>query len=279
MLKRFAFLFSAFLFLQHEVNAAKVDTLNIFSQSMQKDIKCTIVLPENYGNQFFYSVVYLLHGYSGNYSSWLTIAPHIKKWVDENEVLVVCPDGGNSWYFNSPVDSSIRYETFISNEVIAYIDSNFKTVQSKKGRAIAGLSMGGHGALYLAIKHPNVFGAAGSMSGGVDFMPFPEKWEIKNVLGECITQEESWIAHTVIHQIENLKKGDLKILIDCGIDDFFIQVNRNLNEKLLEKNIAHDYIERPGGHTAEYWNNAVKFQLLFFLNYFNSNRSLGVESY
>ena len=73
-----------------------------------------------------------------------------------------------SWYWNSPVDPKSQYETFISDELIKAIDSKYKTIKNRTGRAITGLSMGGHGALYLAIKHQDVFGAAGSMSGGVD---------------------------------------------------------------------------------------------------------------
>ncbi|WP_242499227.1 alpha/beta hydrolase family protein [Flavobacterium sp. 140616W15] len=82
--------------------------------------------------------------------------------------------------FDSPIDTTFKYETYVIDELVPFIDKNYKTITSREGRAISGLSMGGHGALYLSFKHQEVFGAAGSMSGGVDFRPFPEKWDIKN---------------------------------------------------------------------------------------------------
>ena len=90
-------------------------------------------------------------------------------------MIIVCPDGGfGSWYWDSPVDAGSQYETYVSNELVTWIDSKYKTIKTRKGRAITGLSMGGQGALYLAFRHQDIFGAAGSMSGGVDIRPFPE---------------------------------------------------------------------------------------------------------
>lgn len=74
----------------------------------------------------------------------------------------------NSWYFDSPVDTAYRYETHISKEVVGFIDGHYRTRANKKYRAITGLSMGGHGALFIALRHSDIFGAAGSISGGVD---------------------------------------------------------------------------------------------------------------
>jgi S-formylglutathione hydrolase FrmB len=134
--------------------------------------------------------------------------------------------------------------------------------------------MGGHGAMYLAVRHSSLFGAAGSMSGGVDFRPFPDNWDIKKYLGDFATHADNWNKNTVINAVDQLKNKELAIMVDCGIEDFFLQVNRNLHQKLIDKKIDHDYIERPGGHDWNYWNNAVKYQLLFFKNFFNKNNAL-----
>ena len=143
-----------------------------------------------------------------------------------------------------------------------------RTIADRKARAITGLSMGGHGALYLAIRHENIFGAAGSMSGGVDFRPFPDKWDIKKYLGDYATHADNWNRNTVINLVDSLHNGELKIIFDCGVGDFFLQVNRDLHQKLLAEKIEHDYIERPGEHNWDYWTNSVKYQLLFFRQYF-----------
>ena len=82
--------------------------------------------------------------------------------ADEKGIIFVCPDGKDSWYWDSPKNPAYRYETFVSSELVNYIDRNYKTIADRKGRAITGLSMGGHGAMWLGIRHKDVFGAAGS---------------------------------------------------------------------------------------------------------------------
>jgi S-formylglutathione hydrolase FrmB len=243
---------------------------------MHKNVKCVVITPRSYlHNDTRLPVVYLLHGYSGNYSDWVLKAPDLLKAVDDNGYIVVCPDGAyNSWYFDSPVDTTMKYETDVALEIPAYIDTHYRTIANRAARAITGLSMGGHGALYLAIRHENVFGAAGSMSGGVDIRPFPDNWDIKKYLGDYPTHAANWNNNTVINLVDTLTNGALSIIFDCGTDDFFIQVNRALHEKLLSEKINHDYTERPGAHNWEYWDNAVQYQLLFFRDYFIRNRVL-----
>jgi S-formylglutathione hydrolase FrmB len=255
-----------FLFLSLHLIAGKVDTVTVFSNSMQKEIKCVVITPKNYKkSKDRFPVVYLLHGYSGNYAGWLKDAPQLAQKADELKMMIVCADGGYySWYFDSPIDPKIKYETFVSKELVSYIDSNYKTIADKNKRAITGLSMGGHGALYLAVRNKEVFGLAGSMCGGVDIRPFPDKWQIKQVLGDITTNKENWDNYAVINQVSNLKNGELKLLIDCGLGDFFLEVNRNLHQKLMQLKIDHDYTERPGVHNGAYWGSAVDYQLLFF---------------
>jgi S-formylglutathione hydrolase FrmB len=250
----------------HQLMAGDVDSIAVYSNAMKKEIKCVVIKPTGYrksGNRF--PVVYLLHGYGGNQKQWISLAPQLKNKVDELQMLIVCPDGGiGSWYLDSPIDSSFRYETFVSRELVNYVDSKYKTRADKDHRAITGLSMGGHGGLYLAIKHPDIYANAGSTSGGVDIRPFPNNWDLKKRLGDTICCKENWEKNTVINLVDQLQNKQLKLIIDCGLQDFFLEVNRNLHNKLMELKIEHDYIERPGAHNGSYWNNSVDYQLLFF---------------
>ena len=131
-------------------------------------------------------------------------------------------------------------------------------------RAITGLSMGGHGALWLAMRHPDIFGSAGSMSGGVDIRPFPKSWNMPDRLGAKADYPQRWEEHTVVNLVPTLKPGMLNITVDCGTDDFFAGVNRELHRRLLDACIPHDYAERPGGHSHAYWANSIRYHLLFF---------------
>lgn len=253
-----------------KLRAATVDTIETYSPSMKKTIKAVVIKPEAYNTARELPVVYLLHGYSGNYSDWIKKAPGFEKAADDHQLIIVCPDGNNSWYWDSPVDDKFKYETYISGELVKWIDGNYKTIKNKKGRAITGLSMGGHGALYLALTHQDVFGAAGSMSGGVDIRSFPENWEMAARLGKYAERPDNWERNTIINMLHLLTAKSLALIIDCGIDDFFFRVNENLHQQLLLRNIPHDYVTRPGAHNWQYWNNAIKYQLLFMSNYFKS---------
>lgn len=264
-------LIAIFIFFSAYAIAGTVDTLEIQSRYLKKATKVVVIQPSSTGNKTsIYPVIYLLHGYGGNYATWAKTTPQLAKTADELKIIFVCPDGGKgSWYFDSPIDSSIRYESYITKELVPYIDANYPVKAEAKYRAITGLSMGGHGAMYLAIRHPDLFGAAGSTSGGVDFRPFPKNWDIKNVLGDFESNQERWYDHTVMRQVEFLKNNQLAIIIDCGVDDFFMGVNRALHEKLLQLKINHDYIERPGAHTYTYWSENIDYQLLFFKKFFD----------
>ncbi len=250
--------------------AASVDTVLVYSHSMNKSLKTVVISPDGYGQMDSVPVLYLLHGYSGDYADWVKKSPGVKLLADRFNVLIVCPDGGfDSWYFDSPKDMSIRYESYISKELVDFVDHHYATIKSRKGRAITGLSMGGHGALYLAFKHQDVFGAAGSMSGGVDLRPFPNNWSIKEVLGSYDENKELWENNTVINLTHLLTPGSLAIIFDCGTGDFFFEANKALHEKLRYLNIQHDYIVRPGSHSWAYWANSIKYQMMFFSDFFN----------
>ncbi len=252
------------------LQAATVDTLLTRSASMKKEIKAVVIKPDSYASGKRFPVVYLLHGYSGNYSNWIEKVPGIKEDADRYQVLIVCPDGGfGSWYWNSPVDPAFQYETYVAEELVSLIDRQYKTITGAGGRAITGLSMGGHGALYLALKHPEVYGAAGSMSGGVDIRPFPNNWDMAKRLGSYASNKALWEENTVMNLLHLAQPGKPALIIDCGTADFFFEVNERLHQELLYRNIPHDYITRPGSHNWEYWKNAVRFQLLYFYDYFN----------
>ena len=272
MKKAFCTLLLMFVFFS--AKAAKIDTIQVFSPSMNKNIKTCVITPDDYkkSNKKL-PVVYLLHGYSGNYASWAKDFKDVGKQVDQYGFIVIGVDGNfSSWYFDSPIDPTFKYETYVIKELVPFVDKNYKTIASREGRAISGLSMGGHGALYLSFRHQDVFGAAGSMSGGVDIRPFPENWDIKKRLGTLSEFPENWEKNTVTNMLELVKDNKLKLIIDCGVDDFFMDVNRELHNKMLALKINHDYIERPGKHNIEYWENSLKFQLLFFDNFFKENK-------
>ncbi|MDE3236568.1 MAG: esterase family protein [Bacteroidota bacterium] len=264
------FLATCMLFLSQVNKAASVDTIAVFSNAMHKSSKVVVIKPEGYTetNQRF-PVLYLLHGYSDNYSTWIQKVPSIQQLADQYRLMIVCPDGGfSSWYFDSPVDSNFKYETYVALEVPTYIDAHYKTIANRHARAITGLSMGGHGGLFLGFRHADLFGACGSMSGGVDLNFSRKKFDVAKRIGDTIRYADNWTNYSVIHQVESYPKDSISIIIDCGTEDFFYSDNKRLHQKMLQLKIPHDYIERPGIHNWLYWTNAIRYQLLFFSDYF-----------
>ena len=177
-MKNSLFLFLVFIsvIIGHGASAAGVDTLEINSQAMNKVLKAVVITPKNYKkSKKNYPVVYLLHGGSGNYKNWTQLTPDktlVSRMADTYDVIIVTPDGGtSSYYFDSPLLKESQYETFISKEVREKVEGSYRTIQAREGRVITGLSMGGHGAVYIATKHPELYCAAGSMSGVLNTNP------------------------------------------------------------------------------------------------------------
>ncbi|MBH11519.1 MAG: XynC protein [Leeuwenhoekiella sp.] len=260
-----------FLFTCTLTYAGKLETVTTHSDVMDKDIKAMVITPDDYDTSKKYPVVYLLHGHSGSYIEWPKRAPQLLEFADTYQMIFVSPDGNyNSWYFDSEVKPESQYETYIAEELVAFTDNTYSTIKDRIGRAITGLSMGGHGALYLAFKHQDVFGAAGSMSGGVDITPFPNNWELSEYLGTYAENTERWEANSVINMTPLLTPNSLQIMISCGASDFFYDANVKLHEKLEYMNIPHRFLTTPGGHTWDVWRDAIKYHLVFFDSFFNT---------
>jgi S-formylglutathione hydrolase FrmB len=262
------------LFILSVVKAGTVDTVSIYSNSMRKNIKCVVIKPDAYkGKNTRFPTVYLLHGYSGSYSNWIKRVPELTKHADTYQVLIVCPDGDySSWYVNSPIDSTMQYETYIAKEVPAYIETNYRTIKDRQARAITGLSMGGHGGLFLGFRHADFFGACGSMSGALALEYITKNYRIEKLLGDT-TNKEVYRQHSIMAQMEKYPKDSVAIIMDCGTEDFLIEMSRMAHQKMLQLKIPHDYIERPGKHDWKYWDTAVEYQLLYFRNYFDRNKA------
>lgn len=270
-MKKTLFFFAFLVTLSYYADAT-VDTVSIYSNSMFKNVRCVVVTPSNYRKSGpAFPVVYLLHGYSGKYSDWARQDPELQKLSDENQLMIVCPDGAfSSWYFDSPIDLTMHYETNVALEIPAYIDSVYHTIKNRKGRAITGLSMGGHGGIFLGFRHADIFGACGSMSGALDVSKITRGYDVEKRLGDTAINRQQYIDWSAINVIEKYPKDSLAIIIDCGTEDFIIDMSRRTHAKMLQLKIPHDYTERPGKHNWEYWREAIKYQLLFFRNFFKT---------
>ncbi|MCL6259929.1 esterase family protein [Aquiflexum sp. TKW24L] len=276
MIKKYSLAVLVILLLQHPL-FSQVDTIEVFSKAMNKSLKGAVVMPEGYAkSDKSYPTVYLLHGGSGSFSDWhknTTDPSLLPNLANRYEVIIVTPGvGPSSYYYDSPLLNSVRYETYFIKELIPFIDKNYRTINDRKSRAITGLSMGGHGSLMLSAKHPELFIMAGSMSGVMnidtrmwrvpeDFRKLRHEGQ-KAILGD-ISYDSPFTEYTIVGLVDRMKENEVSLLIDCGVDDFLLDTNRQIHQLLLDNNTPHDYTERPGAHTWEYWTEALPFHMLF----------------
>lgn len=264
-------------------HAAKVDTLSIASSSMGKTINAAVVLPNSYAKgKTKYPVMYLLHGAYGHFRDWLKSTPNkmtVKDLADQYNIIIVMPEGEKySFYLDSPVNKESQFETHIIKEVIPTVDATYRTISEKKGRVITGLSMGGHGALYLSTRHPELFAAAGSMSGALDMGGMLQrdsadqvKKLMEPVFGADSGKQELYDANSVLRMIDKIKANKMPLTIDIGVDDFLIESNREFHNRMVYEKVPHEYTERPGAHTWEYWENSLTYHVLFFSKILKAN--------
>ncbi|MDK2972742.1 MAG: hypothetical protein PWP23_2497 [Candidatus Sumerlaeota bacterium] len=257
-----------FLLLVRLSPAGEHDFLSIthYSDALQREKTFEVYVPkaEEPANRF--PVLFVLHGAYGSQVDWPTNT-QIKAIADEYRMILVFPDGSPfGWYVNSPVEKDMQYETYVAEELPAEIDRLFPTVPSPDARGIMGLSMGGHGALLLAAKHPDVFGSASSLSGILRLTNHPDRWHIAGRLGSFGENREAWDANSVWEQAERFKDAGVELLFDCGVDDTStgaIGDGRELHERLVSLGVPHIWREHEGTHSWKYWDTHLRDHLNF----------------
>ncbi|NLP10327.1 prolyl oligopeptidase family serine peptidase [bacterium] len=246
-----------------------------FSALLAKEKAFYIYLPDSTNSGKTYPVLYLLHGVGGDYGDWLE-ASHVREQAQQHEMIIVLPDGGGfGWYLDSPVDSTSLYASYLVAELIPLIESRFPVASGPAARAISGLSMGGHGAVALALQHPDLFGAASSLSGILDLTlhgGMGDAWQLNSILGAYQQFPEHWRLNSCCDLVL-ASAARPALFIDCGLDDAFALVdNRKFNRLLDSLNIPHRYEENPGAHNWTYWDERLGAHLQFFAAFFSTAR-------
>lgn len=232
-----------------------------------------VLLPLDYGRSIGrYPVLYLLHGYGGDESDWLT-RTNLAEYAARYRLIVVLPGAGNNWYANSASDANARYEDAIVRDLIPHIDRRYRTIASYHGRAIAGLSMGGLGAMKFALRYPQLFAFAASFSGafdvprtgGLNGEPAPLGQSLMRIFGP--KDSDTRRANDLFALLEQVRPDKVRlpyIYVATGTDDQLPSVresNPRLADALRAKGVAYEYHERPGTHDWKFWDAEIKFAL------------------
>jgi S-formylglutathione hydrolase FrmB len=246
----------------------RVRDLKLNSKLMAREMPYRVILPVEYGasrDTNSYPVIYLLHGLFGHYDNW-TDKTGIVEYSKKYRFIIVTPEGENGWYSDSPVKAHNKFESYIVQELIPEIDRKFRTVKDRRGRSIAGLSMGGYGAIKFGLKYPEMFSLAGSFSGAIgaatllDKIPGSVGRTIDSIFGPSDSEvRRSNDVFRMIREITPDKKSLLPfIYLDCGTEDFLFVNNREFSDLLNQKSIPHEYRELPGGHNWKFWDSQVR---------------------
>lgn len=250
----------------------QVDTLTVSTEFIVSPAKAVVAVPESYlekTDTARYPVVYLLHGFGDDYS-YYSKKMDLAAAASRYGVIIVCPDGRNSWYWDSPVDSRMQMESYIVRDLVPTVDRDFRTIPEASSRAITGLSMGGQGAMWLAIRHPDIWKNVATMSGGVDITQpqFHKKWTMSKRLGTYESNPRRWQEHSIVNLVKDLEPQTLNIMIVCGTEDFFYDVNCDLDRELNRHKVGHTFVTAPGNHSWNYWSKVIFPILDFFTENF-----------
>ncbi|MFB3923402.1 MAG: alpha/beta hydrolase [Terriglobia bacterium] len=227
-----------------------------------------IILPRDYTSSTKrYPVLYLLHGYTDHYPAWVSYSG-ITQYARGYREIVVMPEGDNGFYTNSYSDKNLAWEDSIILDLIPYVDSHYRTVASRPGRAIAGLSMGGYGAMKLGLKYPQMFSAVASLSaafGAARWTHRPIDDPVFQKLIEGVYGPRENPGRAAEDPFELIKKlpAELRpqIYISIGSGDFLLDENREFVKLLSDLKVPYEYREFPGKHEWPVWDREIQVVL------------------
>lgn len=231
--------------------------IKVPSAALGREQVATILLPSNYTQSAGtrYPVLYLFHGGGQDHTAFAT-----RSWfaaLRSRNLIIVTPSVGDSWYVNSASDPTARYEDFIVKELVAYVDKHYRTISTRDGRAVAGVSMGAWGAMLLGLKHHQLFSAIGALSA-----PFGISRQDPNMDMTSRTQQRFGAPGTPERRERDpatlateIAPASLPLLfLACGSQDLFVRDNRAFVQRLAERKLPYEYREiSPFGHSWEVW--------------------------
>ena len=232
-----------------------------YSASLGRQMHYRTLFPRQYRDGSRFPVLYLLHGLYGDYLNWDS-RTHLEDYAAPIPLIIVMPDADDSWYTNSAKDPRDKFEDYVVKDLISEVDHKYRTLGDRKSRAIAGLSMGGYGAVKFGLKYPRLYAFVGSLSGALNA---PQDLDVLRPEFRARLLEV-FGARGSLTRSEN----DLFLLLNsphlvpypyfylaCGAGDSFLDINRAFVRQLSKSQVPYQYHETPGGHTWDYWDRAL----------------------
>jgi putative tributyrin esterase len=257
-----------------------------FSAALYARKSCFVYTPPGYedSTEERYPVVYLLHGMYGSESDWTekgNAEQTLNRMIESSELskcIVVMPnDGGHAHgtFYSDWYDGSGNFEQYFIDDLIPYIDTMYRTRPQRESRAIAGLSMGGYGSIMLALRNPDLFGAAASLSGALGSIGKLKQMEFdRSNFGQMYgplrgAYAKGYDLHVLASlRMENVNEPKPQLYFNCGTEDYLYGYNVDFHRYLSEIGYEHEYEEYAGEHNWEYWTLHLSDALSFLGKHF-----------
>jgi enterochelin esterase-like enzyme len=237
----------------------------MYASTLGQSTSYSVFLPADYTQSSRrYPVVYMLHGVAGDASEWQSIGllEAADRMIGDGEIepmLIVLPNGGANYWVNHA--DGARWGDYLVNDVVASVDREYRTIPDRGNRAIGGLSMGGEGALRMALLNPDVFGIAAAHSPSLRTAYDQLAPELQRLYGT----EADWRSASPLWLVADTDAAyRLTISLDVGEDDPWRPNVELLHDRLTERGTSHQFQVLPGEHAAEYWIDNVDRYLAFY---------------
>lgn len=228
-------------------------TINFRSKALGMPVMLDVLMPQGRGG---YKTLYLLHGAGGDHTSWV-LNTRIADYVNNRNIAVVMPSGKNRFYVNNEYGKN--FYTYITEELVSQCEQWFDISRKAEDRYIAGMSMGGYGAVYAGLKKPSMYNTVFSYSGLLNILERYDKPQGIDMFPVFGTRQQliynNYDLYTLINQAENVQT---KYVIACGTQDPRIHMSRQLSEALTNGGIPNVYRESPGAHDFAYWDYCIE---------------------
>jgi putative tributyrin esterase len=232
--------------------------ITFHSNSLNRDMPYRAILPANLVRGKRLPVVYLLHGRDGNFRDWSNDS-EVAHFAEEG-LLLVMPEGYDSYYTNSVGQPQDRYEDYIAKDLIADVEARFPAATGRSKRAILGVSMGGFGAVKIALKYPELFAFAGGISAAVDvpnrpfsWKRFRQSWYMRSIFGASKSQTRRDNNPFVLARKADPASAPY-LFLACGEQESLLQPNREFATLLSQRNLPHEFHTAPAEHNWNQWN-------------------------
>lgn len=245
---------------------------SLFAPSISAYCPMTILLPDGYDrSKKRYPVIYLLHGFNQQHSSWFT-STRLVRLASSYSFIIVSPEAKNSWYTNSVTQPELRYEDLLMKDIIPFVDGKYRTKKGGEFRSIAGLSMGGYGALKFALKYPAQFHFAAGLSPSIQFPAGLEDSAIVARRSDAsnasvraafgAVRNALWPENDIVSLLKRTGGRALPyIYLSVGSNDNIPEIidqTHLLAGTLRAKKISFEMHESEGGHEWNYWDSEIE---------------------